>query len=61
MNTTVTRRRREVHPDDPAPGMLRTMLAAVQPRDLDDLLDLAGLVGEIDGGHITAATIGGVR
>lgn len=42
---------------DPAPDMLRNLLAAVQPHDLDDLLDLAGLVGEVDGGHITATTV----
>lgn len=42
---------------DSAPDMLRDLLAAVQPHDLDNLLDLAGLVGEVDGGHITATTV----
>lgn len=49
-------------PADPAADMLRTTLAAIQPRDISDLLDLAGLVGDVDGGHIAIATIaGGVR
>lgn len=42
---------------DPAPDMLRTLLANIQPSGVDDLLDLAGLVGEVDGGHITATTV----
>lgn len=48
-------------PVDPATDMLHTLLGDVQPRTLDDLLDLAGLIGGVDGGHITAQTIGGVR
>ena len=44
---------------DPAPEMLRNVLAQVRPSSLDDLLDLASLIGEIDGGHITAQTIAG--
>lgn len=44
-------------PVDPATDMLRSLLA----RNLDDLLNLAGLLGEVDGGHITAQTIGGAR
>ncbi len=48
-------------PVDPATDMLRALLGDVQPRCLDDLLDLAGLVGEVDGGHLTAQTIGGLQ
>lgn len=44
-------------PADPASDMLRTLLADIQPRNIDDLLDLAGLIGEVDGGHITATTV----
>ncbi|MCX2755503.1 MULTISPECIES: hypothetical protein [Gordonia] len=44
-------------PVDPAADMLRTLLADITPRNMDDLLDLAGLVGEVDGGHMTAQTI----
>lgn len=42
---------------DPAADMLRNLLADIQPRNIDDLLDVAGLVGEVDGGHITATTV----
>lgn len=48
-------------PVDPATDMLRGLLGDVRPRTLDDLLDLAGLIGDVDGGRITAQTIGGVR
>ncbi|MBE7194977.1 hypothetical protein LH935_17330 [Gordonia polyisoprenivorans] len=63
MSTTITPPDDTAHPPaDPAAAMLLDTLAAIQPRDVDDLLDLAGLVGEVDGGHITVATIaGGVR
>lgn len=44
-------------PVDPAADMLRALLADIQPQCMDDLLDVAGLVGEIDGGHITAQTV----
>ena len=44
-------------PVDPAADMLRALLAGIQPQTIDDLLDVAGLVGEVDGGHITAQTI----
>lgn len=44
-------------PADPAAAMLLDTLGAIQPRDVTDLLDLAGLVGEVDGGHITVATV----
>ena len=56
--TTLTR-----NPDSPPPAvdtaadMLRALLADIQPRDVNDLLDIAGLVGDVDGGHITAQTI----
>ena len=58
MNTTImhTPDRMRV-PVDPAADMLRNLLADVQPTSMDDLLDLAGLVGEVDGGHITATTV----
>lgn len=60
MSTTITPTPDTMHPPaDPAAAMLRDTLAAIQPRDIDDLLDLAGLVGEVDGGHITASTIAG--
>lgn len=42
---------------DPAVDMLRDLLGNVQPKSMNDLLDLAGLVGEVDGGHITATTV----
>ncbi|MDS1115303.1 hypothetical protein RD149_16210 [Gordonia westfalica] len=44
-------------PVDPATDMLRDLLAGIQPKTMDDLLDVAGLVGEVDGGHITAQTV----
>lgn len=56
--TTLTSPTDTIHPPaDPAADMLLDTLAAIQPRDVDDLLDLAGLVGDVDGGHITAATV----
>lgn len=61
MTSTITHASDTAHPIDPAADMLRTVLATVQPRDLDDLIDLAGLVGDLDGGHITATTIGDAR
>lgn len=48
-------------PVDPATDMLRALLAGIQPRNLAELLDIASLVGDVDGGHITAQTIGGAR
>ncbi len=42
---------------DPAVDMLLDTLAAITPRNLDDLLDIAGLVGDVDGGHITTTTV----
>lgn len=49
-------------PADPAAAMLLDTLGAIRPRDVTDLLDLASLIGDVDGGHITASTIaGGVR
>ena len=56
--TTLTRNPDSAPPAvDPANDMLRTLLSNVQPKNLDDLLDLAGLVGDVDGGHITAQTV----
>lgn len=48
-------------PVDPATDMLRGLLSDIRPRNVDDLLDIASLIGDVDGGHITAQTIGGVR
>ncbi|TYQ02033.1 UNVERIFIED_ORG: hypothetical protein L601_000800000470 [Gordonia westfalica J30] len=48
------------HPADTSRGPVdpaTDMLADIQPRDVGDLLDLAGLVGEVDGGHIISATV----
>lgn len=42
---------------DSAADMLRNLLADIQPASMDDLLNLASLVGEVDGGHITAQTV----
>lgn len=56
--TTLTRNPDSPPPAvDPAADMLRNLLSDIQPRNIDDLLDVAGLVGEVDGGHITATTV----
>lgn len=45
-------------PVDPATDMLRNLLADIQPKSMDDLLDIASMIGDVDGGHITAQTVG---
>lgn len=56
--TTLTRNPDSPPPAvDPAADMLRNLLSGIQPHTMDDLLDLAGLVGEVDGGHIAAQTV----
>ncbi len=59
MNTITPRDHTARPPVDPAAAMLLDTLGAIQPRDVDDLLDLAGLVGDVDGGHVGVATIAG--
>lgn len=46
-------------PCSPAGQMLLTTLGDVRPRDMADLLDVASLVGDVDGGHIVAQTVAG--
>ncbi|WP_431840294.1 hypothetical protein [Gordonia hongkongensis] len=56
--TTLTRNPDSTPPAvDPATDMLRTLLGDIQPQTMDDLLDIASIIGDVDGGHITAQTV----
>lgn len=46
-------------PCSPAGQMLLTTLGDVRPRHMADLLSIASLIGDVDGGRIAAQTVVG--